>query len=153
MTLSSTSRVFISNPTSELNNTSMPCYHPNCGRIHIPKRLISILIFLLVTFISWTTSSCRVKMSCFLRYETSTPISGSHSFQPRIMAWKTRVIKAVDLGFELLQRKVPLNIGGCNIHTASGIDVATSSIALVRQLKLQTLFAMPQLHAGLHVQV
>ena len=67
------------------------------------------------------------------------PYSSSHGFQSRIMAWKTRVIKAAELGFELLQRKVPLlastgvtahNIG---IHTASGIDVATPSIALVRQ--------------------
>ena len=53
------------------------------------------------------------------------------------MTWKTRVIKAVELGFELLQRNVPLlastgitahNIGGRNIHTASGTE---SSIALV----------------------
>jgi hypothetical protein len=54
------------------------------------------------------------------------------------MTWKTRVIKAVELGFELLQRNVPLlastgitahNIGGRNI--VSGIDVATSLIALI----------------------
>ena len=53
------------------------------------------------------------------------------------MTWKTRVIKAVELGFELLQRNVPLlastgitahNIGGRNI-----VDVATSSVALIRQ--------------------
>ena len=65
----------------------------------------------------------------------------SHSLQPRR---ETRVIKAVELGFELLEQKEEVlllastgiaaahNIGGRNIHNASGTE---SSIAFVRQLE------------------
>jgi len=54
-------------------------------------------------------------------------------------------LSRLELGLELLQRKEEVlllastgvaaqNIGGRNIHTASGIDVATSSIALVDRI-------------------
>jgi hypothetical protein len=53
------------------------------------------------------------------------------------MAWKTRVIKAVKLGFELLQwKEVLLLASTCvathNIHTASGTDIAMSSMKFDR---------------------
>ena len=132
----------------ELKN--MPCYHPKCASIHIHFQKIQHLDFLtdylrlvhrLMYHPVYLKLLYKSKISCFLYYGNFTPMydRSSHSLQPRR---ETRVIKAVELGFELLEQKEEVlllastgiaaahNIGGRNIHNASGTE---SSIALVRQ--------------------
>ena len=137
MTLSSISRVFISNPSA----IRAQKYDPNCAIIHIHFQKIQHLDFL--------TDYLRLVHRLMHHPVLELQAQDVVLLMLRIFYTYVEALTAfspggrpVSLGFELLQQKEEVlllastgiaaahNIGGRNIHAASGTE---SSIALVRQ--------------------